>query len=96
LPRDLGQGAVLKEDGTERFVASVQGWGGMSEEVVAEGVVHGATSEIVMGFFGESLSQGNAIARRVDKTWPGQESGNARISGGTAKERSWTGPGLRN
>jgi len=62
LPRDLGQGAVVEEDGAKSFVASVQGWDGMSEEVVAEGVIHGATSEIVMGFFGESLCQGNAIA----------------------------------
>jgi len=63
LPRDLGQGAVVKEESTERFVASVQGWVGMSEEVVAEGVVHGATSEIVMEFFGETLCQGNAISQ---------------------------------
>jgi hypothetical protein len=72
LPRDLGQGAVVKEEGTERFVASVQGWGGMSEEVVAEGVVHGATAEIVMGFFGKSLTKGNSIAGEVGKTRPGQ------------------------
>jgi hypothetical protein len=50
LPRDLGQGAVVEEDGPERFVASVQGWGGVSEEVVAGGVIHGGTSAIVMQF----------------------------------------------
>jgi hypothetical protein len=55
LPRDLGQGAVVEEDGPERFVASVQGRDGMSEEVVAEGVIHGGTSANVMDFGGESF-----------------------------------------
>jgi hypothetical protein len=60
LRRDLGQATVVEEDGTKRFVASMQGWGGMSEEIVAEGVIHGGTSEIVMEFSGESFCQGNA------------------------------------
>jgi len=69
---DLGQGAVVKEEGTKDFEASVHGCVGMSEEVVAKGIIHGVTSEIVMEFFGESLSQGKAIARRVGKTRPGE------------------------
>jgi hypothetical protein len=69
---DLGQGAVLKEEGTKDFEASVQRCGGMSEEGVAIGIIHGVISEIVMEFFGESLSRGKAIARRVGKTRPGE------------------------
>jgi hypothetical protein len=72
---DLGQGAVVKEEGTKDFEATVQGCGGMSEEVLARGIIHGVTSEIVMEFFGESLFQGKAIARQVGKTRPGRKVG---------------------
>ena len=72
LPRDFAQRAVVKEDGSKRLVPSMHGRIGMDEEVVAEGVVHGATSANVMGFFGKSLCQGNPIAGRVGKPQPGQ------------------------
>jgi hypothetical protein len=72
LPRDLGQRAVVKEDGTKRFVPSMHGWIGVKKEVVATGVVHGAISENVMGLFGKSLCQGDPIAGRDGKPRPGQ------------------------
>ena len=71
LPSDFGQRAVVKEDGSKRLVPSMHGWIGMGEEVVAAGVVHGATSANVMGFFGESLYQGDPIAGRDGKPRPG-------------------------
>ena len=79
---DLGQRAVVKEDGAKRFVPSMHGWIGMKKEVVAAGVVHGATSENVMRFFGKSLCQGNPIAGRVGKPRPGQEARKRRNSRG--------------
>jgi hypothetical protein len=42
---------LVQEDGPQGLVASMQGLGGMSDEVVTGSVVHGATSESVMGFF---------------------------------------------
>jgi hypothetical protein len=81
LPSDFGQRAVVKKDGSKRLVTPMHGWIGMNEEVVAAGVVHGATSANVMGFFGKSFCQGNPIARRVGKPRPGQgarKHGNSR------------------
>ena len=92
LPRDLGQGAVVEEDGTKSFVAPVQGWGGMSEEVVAEGVIHGGTSAIVMDFLGESLCRGKAIAGGVGKSRPGQGVRKRRNSRGKRQKREIVDP----
>jgi hypothetical protein len=50
LPRNLGAGPVVKKDGSERLEASMQRRGGMSEEVVAAGIIHGVTSKIVTRF----------------------------------------------
>jgi hypothetical protein len=86
---------VVEEDGTKRFVASVQGRGGLSEEVVAQGVIHGGTSGLVMGFLGESLCPGHAITGRVGKPRPGRRIGERRNFRGDGKsEGSWISPGL--
>jgi hypothetical protein len=82
MPRDLGQRTVVNEDGAKSFVPPMHGWIGMNKEVVTAGVVHGATSENVMGFFGKSLCQGNPIAERVGKPQPGQGARKRRNSWG--------------
>src|SRR6266496_4778268 len=64
---DLGQGALVHKNGPQGFVASMQGLGGMGEEVVTGSVVHGATSESVMGFFPGSAYQGEGSGRGVGK-----------------------------
>lgn len=79
---------MVEEDGTKGFVASMDGWVGMSEEVVAEGVIHGGTSESVMDFWGESFCQSNAIAARVGKPQPGPGGQEMReFSGETVNRR---------
>jgi hypothetical protein len=62
LPRYLGQRAMVEKDGSEGLEASVERRGGMSEEVVAAGVVHGVSSRIVTGFFHDSTLRGDAIS----------------------------------
>jgi hypothetical protein len=47
LARYLGQGPVVKKNCSEGLEASVKCRGGMSEEVVAAGIIHGVTSKIV-------------------------------------------------
>jgi hypothetical protein len=59
---------VVEEDGPKGFEAAVQGGGGVSEEVPADGIIHGGTSADVREFFGESLSLAQAVAQRVGKT----------------------------
>jgi hypothetical protein len=44
---DLAQRAAFHEESTESFIASVQPLGWLEEEVLAAGIVHGATSRIV-------------------------------------------------
>jgi hypothetical protein len=41
---------VVKKDGSEGLEASMQRRGGMSEQVVAAGIIHGVTSKIVTRF----------------------------------------------
>jgi hypothetical protein len=50
LPRNLGSGPVVKKDGSEGIEASMQRRGGMSEEVMAAGIIHGMISRIVTRF----------------------------------------------
>ena len=96
LPSDFGQRAVVKEDGSKVLVPPMHGWIGMGEEVVAEGVVHGATSANVMGFFGESLCQGHPIAGELASPDQVQEPGNAGILGGNDQtKRQWSNEGPR-
>jgi hypothetical protein len=47
---------VVKKDGSEGLEASMQRRGGMSEEVMAAGIIHGGNSRIVTGFFCDSTS----------------------------------------
>jgi hypothetical protein len=48
---------MVEEDRPKGFVASMHGLGGVSEEVVSACVVHGATSQVVIEFFSESVSR---------------------------------------
>ena len=50
LRGNLGQGAVVEEEGAKGFEASVQGCRGLSEEGAANGIIHGVDSEIVIEF----------------------------------------------
>ena len=72
LSGNLGQGTMVKEDRTKGFVASMHGLGGVSEEVVVECVVHGATSKVVIEFFAGSTSRGYGKARGLEKTQEGR------------------------
>jgi hypothetical protein len=47
---------VVQKDGSEGIEASMERRGGMSEEVMATGIIHGVTSRIVTGFFRDSTS----------------------------------------
>jgi hypothetical protein len=47
---------MVKKDGSEGLEAPMQRRGGMSEEVVAAGIIHDVNSRIVTGFFRDSTS----------------------------------------